>query len=253
MIILHAAPPELGGAGLASDSHILDSRLAGCASTFVNDLVHALANFFDHFRCHTAIRQEIGAYLCRFLEKNGAVLGDDLVDHPRIVAGSAIGDGGSDHRHLQGSREHVSLANGGIRREAGAPARLRIDGCKPLRSGQHAGSLAREGNPGFLAEAKHVSCGNDLIDSRGVSILVEEGVARDFDRIGKGERAMRAALVCDPASHILVAVLDAAVAGEGTVAHASAQARESDRNLIGRAGSVGADGAVEERVGLVLV
>ncbi len=117
MIILHAAPPELGGAGLAGHGDVLDARLAGCAAALVDNLVHSLTDFFDHFRCHATVGQEIGAHLGRFLKKNCSVLRDDLVDHSRIVAGSPVGHGGGDHDHLQGSGKHVTLADGGIRRE----------------------------------------------------------------------------------------------------------------------------------------
>ena len=64
---------------------------------------------------------------------------------------------------------------------------------------------------------------------------------------------MGALLLGDPAAHVFVAVLDAAVAGEGFAIEAGAEACEGDRDFVGRARRIGADGAVDERVGGILV
>jgi hypothetical protein len=57
----------------------------------------------------------------------------------------------------------------------------------------------------------------------------------------------------NPAFHILVAVLHTAVTAEGFVANPGPHAGKRNGNLVSRAGRVGADGAVHERVCFILV
>ena len=120
-------------------------------------------------------------------------------------------------------------------------------------SGQNSGRFAGEGDAGFLTETEEVAHGDDLVDAGGVAVLIEEGVAGNFNRVGEAQSAMRAALVGNPASHELVAVSDPAGAMKRPFADSLAQAGEGNGNLVGRARGVGADGAVEEGISFILV
>ena len=104
-----------------------------------------------------------------------------------------------------------------------------------------------------MAESEHVADRHDLLDAGGVAELVEVGVAGNLDGVLEREFAVGAFFFRDPAAHVFVAVLHAAVAGEGFFIQPGTQTREGDGDFVSRARRVGADGSVDHRVGLVLV
>ena len=104
-----------------------------------------------------------------------------------------------------------------------------------------------------MTETEHVTHGDDLLDAGGISELVEIGVAGNLERVFDAKLAVCAFFFSYPALHVFVAVLNAAVAAEGFLPQTGAHSGEGDGNLVGRTGRVGADGAVHEGIGLVLV
>ena len=104
-----------------------------------------------------------------------------------------------------------------------------------------------------MTETEHITHGDDLLDAGGIAELVEIGVAGNLERVFEAKLAVCAFFFSDPAAHVFVAVLNAAVAAEGFLAQTGSHSGEGDGHLVGRTGRVGADGAVYERIGLVLV
>ena len=84
----------------------------------------------------------------------------------------------------------------------------------PLRSGHDSRLFTSQMNAGFFSKSESVAGFIDRIDSSGIPVLIEKGVARNLNRVGQSERAMGASFLRNPASKIMLAVRDAAAAVE---------------------------------------
>lgn len=104
-----------------------------------------------------------------------------------------------------------------------------------------------------MPQSEHFPHQIDLLYAGGISILIEIGVTGNFDGIRQRELSVSAVLLRDPALHILVAVLNATIATEAFVHDPGPASRQRNRDLVGRTRRIGTDGAVHQRIGLILV
>ena len=255
MVILHAVAEELGGSGLARDDRILHARLACGPALVIDHPPHPFADFFKLVGRNAPLLDEICGDLGSLLFDDGPVLGDDFFHKVGLIDNSPVGHGRRDDRHLEGGGQHESLTNGGVGRVTGTPALTRVVLCKPCGAGQNSGGDIIKREFTFLTEPHHAAHGVDLIDAGGISILEKVGVAGVLDGSAEILMAMRGLLRLGgehPALHVLVAVLDAATAVEILVAHPGTNTSQRGAELEGGARGVGVDGAVHQRVGLIL-
>src|ERR1700759_1543843 len=90
------------------------------------------------------------------------------------------------------------------------------------------------------------------MDSRRISRLVKVSVTRILDRVGQGERSVRAASG-DPALHVFVSVLNAAGTGERLRRRdPGAEFTERRHNLVDGSRSVALDGSIGQGVGRIV-
>ena len=129
-----------------------------------------------------------------------------------LVNDAAVGHGRGHIGHLQRGRKDEALTDRGIGRVAWAPAFPGIVLRKPSGSRHHTRGYAVEREFCLLAQTKHATYRVDLVDTGGIAVLIEEGIAGILDRRGQILTAMgRYGRLGGehPALHVLVAVLDA--------------------------------------------
>ena len=103
----------------------------------------------------------------------------------------------------------------------------------PLRSGHDSRLFTSQMNAGLFSKSESIAGFIDRIDSSGIPVLIEKGVARNLDRVRQSKRAMRASFLRNPASKIMLAVGDTAAAVESRVRHIPSQSGEGSHNLKG--------------------
>src|ERR1051326_5284628 len=116
----------------------------------------------------------------------------------------------------------------------------------PLRSRHIATLFPAELQTRFLANAQHLADVVNRLNPRGVTVLIEKGVARNLNRIGKSDVSVRVMLCSNPAREEVVAVAHAAATVVMCVREifGASQSGQCRDELECRSGRQRADGAV---------
>ena len=94
--------------------------------------------------------------------------------------------------------------------------------------------------------------GIDRIDAGCVAVLVEIGIAGNLQRVRQTDRAVAAAFKSDPAVEIMIAIGDAAAAIKLVAADVFPQTGKGGDDLESGAGRKTAEGAIDQRIRLVV-
>ena len=253
--VLPAMQAGLRGAGLSRDDSAGEARPPCRAAILIDDLPKAPAQQLEVFgrdcvqQAGQNLRLRGNQELPRPVQHLASGLRRHRLDHARPVGGAAISQRRVGHDELEGRYEVIPLPDRDVRGVGGGPSLLRIVLLQPSGTRKDPRLLAIEPDIGGLPEPEHVTDRGDRINAGGIPVLIEKRVARHFHRVAERQRSVPAAA---PALEVVVAIGHAAAAVERSLYQPFAQTCEGGHDLECRSRRERADGAVDQRVGLVL-